>query len=212
VTENRNGRIVDTFGIHPLVTLGAEALTTVRILSMTCGSMNAAPDVAQNTNGRSSAIRGTPVTPVVNGSASRPRKLWLDENDRRAADGQIPGAIASDGLSPSRLRLTIWRGCSCWKLPHEHPCPMQARRTVADRRSRYPRSYLSKQRTDRLRRPASTSNKGGPRLGSLSGLRRNGQSHRRWLPELLDDGTIEGEFAHHNGDEALLKASGRAIC
>jgi hypothetical protein len=26
-----------------------------------------------------------------------------------------------------------------------------------------------------------------------------------------DDGTIEGEFAHHNGDEALLKASGRAI-
>jgi hypothetical protein len=30
--------------------------------------------------------------------------------------------------------------------------------------------------------------------------------------ELLDDGTIECEFAYHNGDEALLKASGRAIC
>jgi hypothetical protein len=30
--------------------------------------------------------------------------------------------------------------------------------------------------------------------------------------ELLDDGTIEVEFAYHNGDEALLKASGRAIC
>jgi hypothetical protein len=29
--------------------------------------------------------------------------------------------------------------------------------------------------------------------------------------ELLDDGTIEVEFAYHNGDEALLKASGRAI-
>jgi hypothetical protein len=56
VTENRNGRIVDTFVIHPPVTLGAEALTTVRILSMICGSMKAAPDVAQNTNGRSSAI------------------------------------------------------------------------------------------------------------------------------------------------------------
>jgi hypothetical protein len=29
--------------------------------------------------------------------------------------------------------------------------------------------------------------------------------------ELLDDGTIEVEFAYHNGDEALLKASGRTI-
>ena len=29
--------------------------------------------------------------------------------------------------------------------------------------------------------------------------------------ELFDDGTIEVEFAYHNGDEALLKASGRAI-
>ena len=30
--------------------------------------------------------------------------------------------------------------------------------------------------------------------------------------ELFDDGTIEVEFAYRNGDEALLKASGRAIC
>ena len=40
----------------------------------------------------------------------------------------------------------------------------------------------------------------------LGRLRRNGRSPGDGSAELLDDGSIEIEFAYHNGDEAVLKA------
>jgi hypothetical protein len=45
-----------------------------------------------------------------------------------------------------------------------------------------------------------------PRLDRWAGSDEGDQVEGEGTAELLDDGTIEIEFAYHNGDEAVLKA------
>jgi hypothetical protein len=52
----------------------------------------------------------------------------------------------------------------------------------------------------------STSNTAAHRSGSRGRVRRNGRSLDDGSAKLNDDGSIEIEFAYHNGDEAVLKA------
>jgi hypothetical protein len=131
---------------------------------MSCGPMNATPHAAQNTNGRSSAIDRRTTRHAGYARSQRVRK-WTEEafgwmkTNQRAGEDQIPGTRSRRmGFHLRGCGLQSGRGCpsSCWKPSHERPCRLQARRTVADRRSRYRGSYLSQpQRTDRLRRPPS---------------------------------------------------------
>ena len=98
--------------------------------------------------------------------------------------------------------------------PHEHPCRLQARRTVADRQGLHMGSrlsHLSGPATDRLWRPRSLPRHRIQRVLNwihLAGFDEMDEVSGDGSAELLDDGTIEVEFAYHNGDEALLKASG----
>ena len=74
--------------------------------------------------------------------------------------------------------------------------------TSADRRrSRSPMTAVARLPSARSKR-ASTSNTADPRSGfdEMDEVSGDGSA------ELLDDGTIEVEFAYHNGDEAVLKA------
>jgi hypothetical protein len=139
-----------------------------------------------------------------------------------AFDGRTP-RHASYALS-QRIRKRVEEGFSSLKTiggrekPHEHPCRLQARRTVADRQGRHMGSrlsHLSGPATDRLWRPPSLPRHRIQRVLDwihLAGFDEMDEVSGDGSAELLDDGTIEVEFAYHNGDEALLKASGRAIC
>jgi transposase len=247
--ENRNGLVVDAClteanghaeriaALHMIepraerptpITLGADKAYDVEDFVNELRSMNATPHVAQNANGRSSAIDWPhDATLGLCGQPAHPQAdrggLRLDQDDRRPGANQVPrprarrmglhlrgrslqsgaAAEASGGLgvkAPSNCRL-IGR----WRI------------VEADI---WDRAYLD------LSGPATltiTAQGGEIAFGAMeagleveyardsigfrwAGCDEGDQVEGEGTAELLDDGTIEIEFAYDNGDEAVLKA------
>jgi transposase len=161
--ENRNGLVVDAClteanghaeriaALHMIeprgdrprpITLGADKAYDAEDFVNELRSMNATPHVAQNVNGRSSAIDGRTTRHAGYAVSQRIRKRieeafgWI-----KTIAGQertkLRGRDASDGPSPSQPPPTIWRGCqSCWKPPREGSGELPTDRPLADRRGR----------------------------------------------------------------------------
>ena len=158
--ENRNGLVVDAClteanghaeriaALHMIepradrprpITLGADKAYDAEDFVNELRSMNATPHVAQNANGRSSAIDGRTTRHVGYAVSQRIRKRieeafgWMKTigGQEKTSSGAASG---SDGPSPSQPPPTIWRGCrSCWRL-HERPGELPTDRPLADRR------------------------------------------------------------------------------
>ena len=247
--ENRNGLVVDAcltrvYGhaeriaaldmIEPRadrstpVTLGADKAYDTEDFVNELRSMNATPHVAQNTNGRSSAIDGRTTRHAgyavsqrirkrieeafgwikkVGGQGtnqvSRPwaRRMGLHLRSRRLQSGSAAEASGGLGLkAPANCRL-IGR----WRIVES---------------DLWDRAHLD------LSGPATltiTAQGGEIAFGALeagleveyardsigfhwAGCEEGDEVEGEGTAELLDDGTIEIEFAYRNGDEAVLKA------
>ena len=146
--ENRNGLVVDPClteanghaeriaALHMIepradrprpITLGADKAYDAEDFVNELRSMNATPHVAQNANGRSSAVDGRTTCHVGYGRAnasangSRRPSAGSRSSPGRSEPGSAVGS-ASDGPSPSQPPLTIWRGCrSSWRPARESP-------------------------------------------------------------------------------------------
>jgi hypothetical protein len=191
---------------------------------MSCGSMNATPHVAQNTNGRSSAINRRTTRHAGYDRSQRVRKRteeafgWMKTisgqektkfrgRDRVgwaftfAAAAYNLGAVAQ--APAGNRRMSAPAGCKLigrWRIVEadigDRACLNLSGQIVFGAPPSRPRHRI----------------KPVPDWIHCQGLDEMDKVSGDGSAELLDDGTIEGEFAYHNGDEALLKASGRAIC
>jgi transposase len=176
--------------------------------------------------GRASAIDGRTTRHAGYAVSQRIRKK-PSAGSRRSPDRRRPssaGGSASDGPSPSRRRLTIWRGCpSSWRGQHERApatCKLVGRWRIV-RADIWDRDHLD------LCGPAMITitdhGRGEIAFGALragldieysrssvgftwEGFDEMDEVSGDGSAELLDDGSIEIEFAYHNGDEAVLKA------
>ena len=249
--ENRNGLLVDACltqadghaeriaALHMIepradrpqaITLGADKAYDAEDFVNELRSMKATPHVAQNTNGRSSAIDGRTTRHAGYAVSQRIRKRieeafgWI-----KTIGGQ--GKTKFRGRDRVGLGLHL-RGCrlqsdavaqAAGGARHERAGELPTRRPLADRRGRHLGSRLSRSqraRDDHDHRPWPRRNRlrrapGRPRhriqLAHRSGLRGRGSTKCDEVSgdgsaELLDDGSIEIEFAYHNGDEAVIKA------
>ena len=145
----------------------------------------------------------------------------MDQDNGRTEENRIPRAgSASDGPPPSRLRLTIGRGCpSRRQSRRERAGELQTRRPLADRQGRPLRLRSSRPVwaatitiADHGHGPIafgtfqagldieSSRSSGRLHLDEMDEVSGNGSA------ELLDDSSIEFEFAYHSGEEAVLKA------
>ena len=198
------------------VTLGADKAYDAQDFVNELRSMNASLTwrrIRMAARRRSTAARrGTQATPSANASGSGSRRP--STGSRRSRARSEPGSAvgsASDGPPP-----TIWRDCRSSSRPqHESPGALPTDRSLADRRvrplgSRSPRSLWPGDADD---------HRGGEiAFGALEtgleveyarnsvGFRWAGCEEGEQVDELLDDGSIEIEFACDTGDEAVLKA------
>ena len=196
------------------VTLGADKAYDTEDFVNELRSMNATPQVAQNTNGRSSAIDGRTTRHVGYTVSQRIRKRieeafgWI----KKVGGPSFAAVSVSDGPSPSQPPPTIWLGCrSFWRPRLESPGQLPTDRPLADRRVRSLGSSLSRsersgdaddhraRRRNRLRRLG-----GRPRSAEYArdsigfhwaGCEEGDEVEGEGTAELLDDGTIEIEFA-----------------
>jgi hypothetical protein len=182
--------------------------------------MNARPHVAQNTNGRSSAIDGRTTRHPGYARSQRIRTRieeafgWIKfiaGQERTKFRGRERVALAftfaAAAYNLARLPKLLW---------HERPRRMQADRPLADRRGRYLGSQTS--RSLWASNPHDHNHGRGEiafgalqaslefvgfiweRSDEMDEVRGEGSA------ELDLDGSIEIEFAYHDGDEAVLKA------
>jgi len=246
--ENRNGLVVDAClteanghaeriaALHMIepradrptpITLGADKAYDAEDFVNELRSMNATPHVAQNTNGRSSAIDGRTTRYAGYALSQRIRKRikeafgWIkmvagQERTKLRGRERVGWAFTFAATAYNLARLP-----NSWRPAREGPGELPTDWPLADRRGRplgpgSPRSlrpggaddHRSKRR-NRLRRPG-----GRPRSRirarldrlPLGRMEEGDQVEGEGTAELLDDGTIEIEFAYRNGDEAILKA------
>ena len=120
--------------------------------------------------------------------------------------------------------LQSWRGCqSSWMHRREGPSQLPTDRPLADRRGgslgQISPRYLHGPATLRRLPPEAAKSLFGALEGGLeveyardsigfhwAGCEEGDEVEGEGTAELLDDGTIEIEFAYRNGDEAVLKA------
>ena len=245
--ENRNGLVVDAWLTRPTampsgrgaaygraarrpptrITLGADKAYDAEDFVNELRAMNVTPHVAQNTNGRSSAIDGrtTRHAGYASASASASGSRRRSAGSRRSPARSKPSSVAasgSDGPSPSRRPPTIWPACpSFWGRRMSAPAGCRSpaaggssrptsgiathSTSAGRRRSRSP-TTAAKSPSARCR-PASTSSTPCDSVGfHWDGMRGKGRDRGEGSAELLDDGSIEIEFAYNDGDEATLKA------
>jgi hypothetical protein len=122
------------------ITLGTDKAYDAEDFVNELRSMNARPHVAQNTNGRSSAIDARTTRHAGYAVSQRIRKRIErpSAGSRRSPARSEPSsaaASASDGPSPSQPPPTIWRGCrGSWSPAREGPGKLPTHRPMADRR------------------------------------------------------------------------------
>ena len=161
--ENRNGLVVDAClteanghaeriaALHMIepraerptpITLGADKAYDAEDFVNELRSMNATPHVAQNTNGRSSAIDGRTTRHTGYAASQRVRKRieeafgWI-KTIAGQDEPSSAAASASGGPSPLQPSPTIWPGCqSSWTPQREGPGRMPPDRPLAHRRGR----------------------------------------------------------------------------
>ncbi len=180
--------------------------------------MNATPHVAQNTNGRSSAIDGRTTRHAGYAVSQRIRETDRGSfrlDGRRSAGRSRPSsadATASVGTSPSRLRpYNLTRLPKLLATRHERAGELQTYRPMADRWSRHLGSRLSRplrtrddhdhrpwprrNRPSAHSRPASTSRYSRSSVGfTWEGFDEMDEASGDGSAELNDDGSIEIEF------------------
>ena len=190
-------------------------------------SMNATPDVAQNTSGRSSAVDGRTTRHAGYAVSQRIRKRieeafgWIktvagQERTKFRGRERVGWAFTFAAAAYNLARLP-----SSWRPQREGPGELPTDRPLADRRgrplgSRLPRALRSGD--------ADVTAQGGEiAFGAMeagldveyarnsigfrwAGCDEGDEVRGEGTAELLDDGTIEIEFAYDNGDEAVLKA------
>ena len=206
----------------------ATRTTIPRASSMSRVRVNATPHVAQNANGRCSAIDGRTTRHAGYAVSQRIRKRieeafgWIKMVAGPGANQTPRPRAGRMGLHLRRRRL---QSCSAAEAPgglaREGPGELQTDRPLADRRGRplgprSPRSERPGDADDHRARRRNRLRRLGGRPGSRmcpnsigfhwAGCEEGDEVEGEGTAELLDDGTIEIEFAYRNGDEALLKA------
>ena len=212
------------------ITLGADKAYDAEDFVNELRSMNVTPHVAQNTqralvgdrrpHDATRRLRRQPAHPQADRGGlrldqdgrrpgedqvprPRARRMGLHLRSRRLQSGAAAEAAGGAGMSaPANCQLVgRWRivEADLWDRAHLDLCG-PATLTITARTAR----------RNRLRRPA-----GRPRrriqprdsIGfTWAGCDEVDEVEGDGTAELLDDGTIEIEFAYHNGDEAVLKA------
>ena len=209
------------------ITLGADRGYDAEDFVNELRSMKATPHVAQNTSGRSSAVDGRTTRHAGYAVSQRIRKRieeafgWIktvagQERTKFRGRERVGWAFTFAAAAYNLARLP-----KLLEAPHEGPGRLPPDRPLADRRGRPLGS--------RLPRPLRSGDADRHRAGRRNRLWSHGGWSRcryarnsigfRWAgcdegdevrgegtAELLDDGTIEIEFAYDNGDEAVLKA------
>ena len=247
--ENRNGLLVDACltwadghaeriaALHMIepradrpqaITLGADKAYDAEDFVNELRSMNATPHVAQNTNGRSSAIDGRTTRHAGYAVSQRIRKRieeafgWMktiagqEKTKFRGRDrvgwaftfaaaaynlARLPNSGDAGMSAPANCKLIgRWRivGADIWDRDHLDLCG-PATITITDH-GRGEIAFGALQAgldIEYSRSSVGFTWEGFDEMDEVSG---DGSA------ELLDDGSIEIEFAYHNGDEAVLKA------
>jgi hypothetical protein len=214
--ENRNGLIVDAClteanghaeriaALHMIepradrprpITLGADKAYDAEDFVNELRSINATPHVAQNTNGRSSAIDGrTNQVP-----RPRARRMVLRPRGRCLQSGAAAEAHGGPMSAASNCRLIgRWRivEADLWDPQHLDLCG-PATLTITAQGGEIAFGALQAGLEVEYARDSI----GFRWAGSDEGDQVEGEG----TAELLEDGTIEIEFAYDNGDEAVLK-------
>jgi hypothetical protein len=186
-------------------------------------SMNATPHITQNTSGRSSAIDGRTARHPGYAVAQRISKRieeafgWI-ETVAGQERTKFRGSERVEWGSLSQP-LTIWRGCRSFCVKAPANCRLIGRWRIVE-------SDLGTRPHLDLSRPAMltiSAQAGEIAFGALeagleveyardsigfhwAGCEEGDEGEGEGTAELLDEGTIEMEFAYRNGDEAVLEA------
>ena len=209
------------------ITLGADKAYDAEDFVNELRSMNVTPHVAQNTSGarrRSTAARrGIRAMRSANASASGSKSLRLDQDGRRPGANQVPRPGARRmGLHLRSRRLQSGaaakaHGGLAVKAPAN--CRLIGRWRIFEA-DIWDRAYLdlSGPATLTITAQGAEIAFGAMEAGleveyardligfSWAGSDEGDQVEGEGTAELLDDGTIQIDFAYHNGDEAVLKA------
>jgi hypothetical protein len=210
------------------ITLGADKVYDAEDFVNELRSLNATPHVAQNTNGCSSAIDGRTTRHAGYAISQRIRKRieeafgWIktvagQERTKFRGRERVGWAFTLAAAAYNLARLPKLLEASNVKAPAD--CRLIGRWRIVEA-DLWDREYLD------LCGPATltiSTQGGGVVFGALqaglevqcardsigfrwAGSDEGDQVEGEGTAELLDDGTIEIEFAYHNGDEAVLKA------
>ena len=205
------------------ITLGADKGYDAEDFVNELRSMNATPHVAQNTSGRSSAIDGRTTRHAGYAVSQRIRKRieeafgWI----KTVGGQEVRGAAVSMGLHLRGRCLHLARLPNFWRPRREGPGQLRliGRWRIAESDLR-DRAHLDLCGRATL---TITVQSGEIAFGALeagleveyardsigfhwAGCEEGDEVEGEGTAELLDDSTIEIEFAYDNGDEAVLKA------